>query len=975
MSIRWQEKFPDMKPINSAPGLGSINGFGMTVYGERDRDAETGTYVTTHCLILLFVPVFCVGAYRVANADYNSYYFVGKEPLSMFAKMWNGLVLCSILGIGLFIAGNAYLSSDDYVDGRKLAKADALAEEGKLPEAAETYRAVAVGKSKHKREAVQRLAAVVQDKLDELPAEDARRVLRAVIAVGQSRLPSDGPDLLSQGMELADRHGRGDPLDAMRTFEIVEPLGKEDEPVVEYRQKLVERIVETHPTNAKYVIPFAENLHEEGEIERCRQLLEGVQDQLGSTEGARILGQMLAREGRLDEAHALLVPYTEARLKRLHNAEEDFNDAYEQAQNKALARLRNGTAVGFSFDEYESATEEEQSQMVNDYLMEAVRSDSELESARLVIMEEAEIVPTALDLGIVILRRAQAMDDPDQRQTELEQAEKTFLAIRGVAGETDEYRLFLGQVYYWLDKQEEGQELFNELLAANERSTDMLTAVGSVLREVGDNVAARDMIEEAYESATSEEEKYAAAQMRALMAEEPEDEIEWLKLADPTNLSVQASLSTSLGRQAAEAGDDATAERHYGEAIETFAKLPETAASLNNSALAYLALYRVNGKRETLDKVVRRIDKAIALSPSDSILLSNASSLLMQVAMEDIIGDAIDFRSLKLPARISFLGYLYNDQQQHDEFVSRVCEHEAMQKAVSYMDKLLVLAPKQLANYQMKSSIHSYTADEEALAQLVERFEAAKPDVSESLQSAQEYYLKTNDEELLADSRDQARLLEKARTAAEEIGGTTLAVTLSIIAAHDVIRVSLGEEVDMDEIVRKSEEAQRIAPSLSTERGLISTLLFRADSNLAEANSEYRDLRDKSQRTLNASDRIALTLAPENSLREVVLQDPDVDRALSLLSDSCERISKPPSAWDWAVLRSADADRADEIAELLTKDRAGNLERKLDTLLSPASASAALRKVWQHQTNGEVDSAQAEVQRLASFNVGLPLEP
>ena len=49
------DPFPNMRPIKSAPSLHTINGIGTAVYGARDHDAETGTYVKTHCFCFLFV--------------------------------------------------------------------------------------------------------------------------------------------------------------------------------------------------------------------------------------------------------------------------------------------------------------------------------------------------------------------------------------------------------------------------------------------------------------------------------------------------------------------------------------------------------------------------------------------------------------------------------------------------------------------------------------------------------------------------------------------------------------------------------------------------------------------------------------------------------------------------------------------------------------------------------------------------------
>ena len=68
------------------------------------------------------------------------------------------------------------------------------------------------------------------------------------------------------------------------------------------------------------------------------------------------------------------------------------------------------------------------------------------------------MVPVALELGIVMLERAQSQSDPAAKKAQLEATEKVFLAIGGVAGKSDEYRLSLGQVDYWLASRREGKQ-------------------------------------------------------------------------------------------------------------------------------------------------------------------------------------------------------------------------------------------------------------------------------------------------------------------------------------------------------------------------------------------------------------------------------------------------------------------------------------------------------------------------------------
>ncbi len=65
--IDLESKFPDLRPINSSPSLGTLNGCGLMLYGGRDHDVETGTYIKTHCFTLIFVPILALRSFRVAD--------------------------------------------------------------------------------------------------------------------------------------------------------------------------------------------------------------------------------------------------------------------------------------------------------------------------------------------------------------------------------------------------------------------------------------------------------------------------------------------------------------------------------------------------------------------------------------------------------------------------------------------------------------------------------------------------------------------------------------------------------------------------------------------------------------------------------------------------------------------------------------------------------------------------------------------
>ena len=78
-ALYLQSRFHEMRAVRSAPSLFSINGFGTSLCGARDHDPESGTYVKTHTICLLFVPVLALGAYRVAKAESGGgWHLIGK---------------------------------------------------------------------------------------------------------------------------------------------------------------------------------------------------------------------------------------------------------------------------------------------------------------------------------------------------------------------------------------------------------------------------------------------------------------------------------------------------------------------------------------------------------------------------------------------------------------------------------------------------------------------------------------------------------------------------------------------------------------------------------------------------------------------------------------------------------------------------------------------------------------------------------
>ena len=186
--------------------------------------------------------------------------------------------------------------------------------------------------------------------------------------------------------------------------------------------------------------------------------------------------------------------------------------------------------------------------------------------------------------------------DPEARKAHFEKAEKTFLHPR-LRRQTDEFRLTLGQVYYWLGKSDEGKKLFDEILKGPNVEQKMTIAVSRILREVGAVAEARKLLEEGFEKDGAIVARDNVARIRSLIWTDVDDRIAWLqKIQNPVGFD-KAELSFALGDKALSENREAEAEQKLREALAHYGALPEDYSVLNNSAFIYFSLYKITGTR------------------------------------------------------------------------------------------------------------------------------------------------------------------------------------------------------------------------------------------------------------------------------------------------------------------------------------------------------------------------------------------
>jgi hypothetical protein len=970
------ERFPEMKPVDKAPTLQTVNGIGTTAYGRRDLDPETGTYVLTQWFTILYIPLIPIASYRVANAPGGGWYFLGRVPISGIAKAWPACLVLVIAAVVGGISWHNYTNSPAYHAQQRLNEADRLRDQGQFAAAARVYREVAEGPTEHAAAAVKSAVGLLdRPDLEKAPPAEVARAFQTAYDLRDRPGALKEKELFERGLKLADARADDSPAASLAILDAVEPAAPSLEAVLPSRQKVLERLTADHPGDVEHLSRLAVVYELTGQRDRCRPLLEPHANKLGVTEGARVLGMIYAEQDKHEEAYGLLQPYADAHLKGLVEAEKRFEDAIKAKQAETERDLNGGHAKDFPYDRYEHAAEPQKQQILGEYFTRRIKDDPEIKRLREALARAGVVVPVALDLGIVQLRRGQQMKDPAARKAELERAEKTFLSVRTQAGGSNEYRLSLGQVYYWLGKQGDGRKLFDEVLQADGRKHDTLMLVARLLRELGAMADSRVLSEEAYNQNGAEpKNRQDAAMLRAITSTDIDDELVWLERVNSAEPRAKAELATVRGHKAVRDGKDEEAANHFREAVKIYAGLPENEATLNNSALASMALYHVTGEREALDRGVQMLEKAVKLRPGDGILVGNVASVVLGAALRDVIGDRIDLKKLRREGSLNLCAFLYTDSAGHQAIARRVKESPGVVKARGHYDRALVLAPNNPHNYQGYQVLLSFLDDRDALGNLVRRAEEARPDVTDDRKVALDFVQGKSDEKYRTEYAAAVTRAERTLKQVREAGGVTFAVAAVGVVHAKLALEPLGIALDLDEVVRLAEEAHKAAPSSATAAALEGALLARASKALAAQEPEYAAMTRRAQRSLGSTYLVAVALWREGNPRAAALANADVKRALESVRTRAAAFPDTPSEWQWAMLRPAYPEDAAKIAEALKGNEMSRQERALEARLSPASATTAFRLCWALHSVGKSQEGLAELRKCGAEGVPLPFD-
>jgi hypothetical protein len=723
-----QARFPRMKPVRGAPPLFRLNGCGTAMFGSRNFDAHTGTYLKTYGLTLVFIPVLPFACYRVADAQEGGWYFLGKEPISGFARMARATVILGIIAAVAFAKFSADWKSPEAIVNRGLAAAAETAEKSGALDAAIQAHALAKLHPTERDRCIKAMAPYL-DKA--LAAADGRTVLGAIDLVVDSpfRESTFGGRIEALGalaLARSETHLDDDPrlarefaararkLDDGATAAWVKPMKAALEALVRNNAE----------ADAADIELLAELYDELGETGAILALLESRAPFPAGNPLSMRLGRALLREGRPAEAARHLADFTDTRFPEWQARHARLVEARKAAYDRAIENLEKGLAPQTFYEEYDKAGELEREQLVSRQTWDMVSRDG-MVLRQEYLLEQLENLPALLmDLGIARLEAGHAAA-PESRTDWFRQAEKTFLSLKDHAEDSPDFQFFYGQVCYWLGKSSEGAALFDRLIVEHGEDPALLAEMAGVLRNVGEIRKARDVYQQALEKAGDDAAiKDSCLISLAILAETIDERIGHLEKADAKIPRVAIDLAEARAAKAIDAGDRETARKLYRQALDGYASMPENAVTLNNAALVHFEIASLGGGQAEVAAGLRKLEAAVALEPNDSILCHNAASRFIGSASNAMLTEAIEPEWLAVSGGSRDLRLLYQDEAGRAEILQRFKTHPDYQRGRQLLDRALVLAPENRMVLQDLIGIASLLQDSAALALLRSRIES-----------------------------------------------------------------------------------------------------------------------------------------------------------------------------------------------------------------------------------------------------------
>ena len=653
--------------------------------------------------------------------------------------------------------------------------------------------------------------------------------------------------------------------------------------------RALEAVLASYPGDQETVAALAQSKRQAGDLAGAHRLLDplGAHGRLtGAAQSAR--ASLLADEGHLDEAAALLAHAVNARLPAFQSAQRAYRSAFDARTAELEAQLRSP----FPPPELDRRTsgiydETQLREVVQGWFLEQLGNDANLSSLRSAVEARGGVVPSVLQLAMLELRLGN--DSAGQaREQHFREAERLFLAIRQEVEGLPSFHLGLGQVYHRLGRAAEGDAEIAQVLTSGDLNLELEAA--HTYRDLGLTTRATELAQGVYDRSASPQ-RESAAMLMSLLSSTLEDEELWLSRADPQSDFVQVNLLQTRAHRLARDGDLRQAERLFGQVAERYLSMgTQGEAALNNAAIAFQQRYECSGNPGHLARAVELMEQALRRAPESGIAAGNFAELLSYAGEVSAIEGFVRTRELHLDSEqaSSLVQWLLNGTQR-DAVLAALREEPRLRRAIEVARQAQTLSPQRTSAYDTESALLQLFDDAASMTALSERLgHVSNLETAVAAEHAARWQRGELDP-TLGPALETGLASQRSRIASLRGGhAPTLAAALVLYGRSLEERSQISRDpADFEAAASAFAEAEGLVPGWGAQRERGWALLGRSILELASANAAAGEIVTTGWRSAPLG-VLCARLASDPAAREAARQSGVMREGIRLLGDETQ---------------------------------------------------------------------------------------
>ena len=766
------------------------------------------------------------------------------------------------------------------------------------------------------------LGGQAREKLKEIVArcnsnkpQEAALIYEAGIEFERHRetLPKVKDKMFKKGYAIVEGAQQKDPAGAAVLLNTIRELAPKTLDVDNIIERLCKQALKKEADSKIALAQLAKIYLNNGKIGRVISLLAPQEKHLSGTAAAGYLGRAYANQGMYQKALPLLESCSKKPFFELLKAWKEFKGSTQYLFEELLRKLQRRTLGGFDYARFSRLDEHGQRAMVYSRLAKEVFSD--LQASVLFfrtrrLSQNFYRLNSLVKTKLIVAVRLPLLEKKKEAKT----IESQLKELRTLFGQ-DLFFLYHGMVCQLLGRRNMTRARFERLLLRNDDVTIPVKEIIDSMQAIGAHKLCKSLLEEAFTKTEDRKLQTIYATELADMSWDIKEKIDWLKRCEIKG-SIKTRIELLYAREYVIDGQRYEARNRYRRLYKLANDLEDKKEQGLVVFQAALGIYELTGQESDLDFALAACDDCFGDELPPSKEAAKVVRLCLSKALCELVAGKFKGSLVLEPLYLSHLKYVYPSEKALYQAIVKLKQKTRFKQALKILEQtsvaratygellLLLQDEKGLANLlqEHKEPIDGHKDDDFTAQFTVEQADEVRQEIAKDKHPDEFAYATARYVELALQEEDKSLVTLAGAAFSRNNAGA------SIIAVDALLASSLPE-------------LQKQFPKLKA-------------------------FIDACRQLMPIRHALALAATCNTDIAKAIQKRKNTKKALSIWKRFKKYYPSRASAWEWAICKSLEPQRAAKIKkELLSKraEKQSQVRKRLNSRSSLVAVETYLR--------------------------------